>query len=110
MFLAKSANFNDAARRLSLLAQNEKWLVVNFDKTIHASEGRIDSAALAEQEANILRCLRGPATNRGFTPSRPLRRSAKHCDRAVESGSIALNTILAGSNAGALGNCLATWW
>jgi hypothetical protein len=54
----KIREFQDGARGFISLAQDEKWLADNFNKTILASgEGQIDSAALAEQGEHILRCL-----------------------------------------------------
>jgi hypothetical protein len=50
--------FQDSKVSFSLLADNEKWLIDNFDKTIHASaEEQPNQNALAAEEEHILRCL-----------------------------------------------------
>jgi hypothetical protein len=50
--------FQGLESSFSTLGQNEEWLADNFDKLVHAPRGEEgDSAALAEQEQHILRCL-----------------------------------------------------
>jgi hypothetical protein len=41
-----------------VLADNEQWLVDNYNKTIHAPEQDLSNGVtLAEEEEHVLRCL-----------------------------------------------------
>jgi hypothetical protein len=50
--------YRDSSDSFSSLADNEKWLADNFDKTLQASDGKpSDRVALAAEEEHVLRCL-----------------------------------------------------
>jgi hypothetical protein len=59
--------FHDLAKSFSVLADNEEWLAVNYQNTLHAAgeqnrssvapPGAPDDGVLALQEEHILRCL-----------------------------------------------------
>ena len=51
----KSAEYRNRERSFTSLADNEDWLVQNFDKTLHGSGEA--AASLAATEEHVLRCL-----------------------------------------------------
>jgi hypothetical protein len=50
--------FQELEKSFSVLADNEQWLVDNYNKTIHAPEQDLSNGVtLAEEEEHVLRCL-----------------------------------------------------
>src|SRR5581483_10802954 len=50
--------FQALEQNFTTLADNEQWVLDNHDKTVRSTElEQIDSAALAQEEEQILRCL-----------------------------------------------------
>ena len=52
----ETKEFRDLEQTYTKLAENEEWMAVNIDKTIQPGEND-NSAALVEEEEQILKCL-----------------------------------------------------
>lgn len=111
--LAKNADdpgevqkFQGLERSFSTLGQNEEWLAGNFDKMIHArgdepvemihaqGDEPVESAAMVEQEQNILRCLGAAVIMQWNTIPPKLQRELFDC--AGSMGDLLQTTALRG--------------
>ena len=53
----ETKEFRDLEQTYTRLAEYEEWMAVNLDKTIQQRENYDNSAPLAEEEEQILKCL-----------------------------------------------------
>jgi hypothetical protein len=53
----ETSEFRDLEQTYTTMAENEEWMAVHLDKTIQRRKNFDDRTALAEEEAQILKCL-----------------------------------------------------
>ena len=53
----ETSEFRKLAQTYTTLAENEEWMAVHLDRTVQRRKHGDDSAALAEVEEQVLRCL-----------------------------------------------------
>jgi hypothetical protein len=53
----ETSEFRDLEQTYTTMAENEEWMAVHLDKTIQRRKSFDDRTALAEEEAQILKCL-----------------------------------------------------
>ena len=75
----ETSEFRDLEQTYTTLAENEEWMAVNLDKTIQRREDYDNSAALAEEEEQILKCLGAAVLMRWNTVPAKLQRELFDC-------------------------------
>ena len=78
----ETREFRDLEQTYTRLAENEEWMAVNIDKTIQRREND-DSAALVEEEEQILKCLGAAVLMRWNTVPTKLRRELFDCASSI---------------------------
>jgi hypothetical protein len=78
----ETKEFGDLEQTYTKLAENEEWMAVNIDKTIQPGEND-NSAALVEEEEQILKCLGAAVLMRWNTVPTKLQRELFDCASAI---------------------------
>ena len=97
----ETREFRDLEQSYTRLAENEEWMAVNFDKTIQPGEND-NSAALVEEEEQILKCLGAAVLMRWNTVPTKLQRELFDCASTI--GDLQQTTPLKGQIARFLHN------
>ena len=97
----ETREFRHLERIYTRLAENEEWMAVNIDKTIQPGEND-NSAALVEEEEQILKCLGAAVLMRWNTVPTKLQRELFDCASAI--GDLQQTTPLKGQIARFLHN------
>jgi hypothetical protein len=79
----ETKEFRDLEQTYTRLAENEEWMAVNLDKTIQRRENYDNSAALAEEEEQILKCLGAAVLMRWNTVPTKLQRVLFDCASTI---------------------------
>jgi hypothetical protein len=79
----ETKEFRDLEQTYTRLAENEEWMAVNLDKTIQRRENYDNSAALAEEEEQILKCLGAAVLMRWNTVPTKLQRELFDCASTI---------------------------
>jgi hypothetical protein len=79
----ETREFRDLERTYTMLAENEEWMAVNFDKTIPRRKDYDNSAALVEEEEQILKCLGAAVLMRWNTVPTKLQRELFDCASTI---------------------------
>jgi hypothetical protein len=78
----ETKEFRDLEQTYTKLAENEEWMAVNIDKTIQPGEND-NSAALVEEEEQILKCLGAAVLMRWNTVPTKLQRELFDCASTI---------------------------
>jgi hypothetical protein len=78
----ETREFRDLEQTYTKLAENEEWMAVNLDKTIQPGENG-NSAALVEEEEQILKCLGAAVLMRWNTVPTKLQRELFDCASTI---------------------------
>jgi hypothetical protein len=78
----ETREFRDLEQTYTRLAENEEWAAVNIDKTIQRKEND-NSAALVEEEEQILKCLGAAVLMRWNTVPTKLQRELFDCASTI---------------------------
>ena len=78
----ETREFRDLEQSYTRLAENEEWMAVNIDKTIQPGEND-NSAALVEEEEQILKCLGAAVLMRWNTVPTKLQRELFDCASTI---------------------------
>ena len=89
----ETKEFRDLEQTYTKLAENEEWMDVNIDKTMQPGEND-NSAALVEEEEQILKCLGAAVLMRWNTVPTKLQRELFDC--ATTIGDLQQTTPLKG--------------
>jgi hypothetical protein len=85
--IARSPNetreFRDLEQTYTTLAENEEWMAVHLDKTIQRRKNYDNLTAIAEEEAQILKCLGAAVLMRWNTVPTKLQRDLFDCASAI---------------------------
>src|SRR5207302_9051300 len=85
--MARSQNetreFRDLEQTYTTLAENEEWMAVHIDKTIQRRKNYDNGTALAEEEAQILKCLGAAVLMRWNTVPTKVQRELFDCASAI---------------------------
>ena len=98
----ETSEFRDLEQTYTTLAENEEWMAVNIDRTIQRRKNRDNSAALAEEEEQILKCLGAAVLMRWNTVPTKLQRELFDCASTI--GDLQQTTPLKGQIARFLHN------
>jgi len=78
----ETKEFRDLEQTYTKLAENEEWMAVNIDKTIQPGEND-NSAALVEEDEQILKCLGAAVLMRWNTVPTKLQRELFDCASTI---------------------------
>jgi hypothetical protein len=76
---AEMSEFRDLAQTYTTLADNEEWMAIHIDQTIHRRKMDDNRTELVEEEEKILRCLGAAVLMRWNTVPTKLQRELFDC-------------------------------
>ena len=78
----ETSEFRNLEQTYTTLAENEEWMAINIDKTIQPGEND-NSAALVEEDEQILKCLGAAVLMRWNTVPTKLQRELFDCASTI---------------------------
>ena len=79
----ETSEFRNLAQTYTTLAENEEWMAVHLDRTVQRRKHGDDSAALAEVEEQVLRCLGAAVIMRWKTVPAKLQKELFDCASSI---------------------------